>query len=93
MTIAERGWGAGRGEFTEKQLATLIERCSRNGEVYPDEVEPSYMESVCRYNASTCEQMRAAWCEYHQGQAARHRAILASLEQSVTVAADGESAA
>jgi hypothetical protein len=23
--------------------------------------------------------MRAAWCEYHQGQAARHRAVLESL--------------
>jgi len=23
--------------------------------------------------------MRAAWCEYHQGQAARHRAVLDTL--------------
>jgi hypothetical protein len=37
------------------------------------------MESVRRYNARRREEMRAAWCEYHRGQAARHRAVLETL--------------
>jgi hypothetical protein len=44
-----------------------------------DELEPSYVESVRRYNARRADEMRAAWCEYHQGQAARHRAVLETL--------------
>jgi hypothetical protein len=66
-------------EAADRDLVRMIERRSKNGEVDPDELEPFYMESVRRYNASKCEEMRTAWCEYHQGQAARHRAILASL--------------
>jgi hypothetical protein len=34
---------------------------------------------VRRYNDRRREEMRAAWQEYHQGQAARHRAVLESL--------------
>jgi hypothetical protein len=37
------------------------------------------VESVQRHNARRSEEMRAAWCEYHQLQAARHRAILEAL--------------
>jgi DNA-binding GntR family transcriptional regulator len=57
----------------------MIERRSRKGEVDPDEVQPFYMESVRRYNDRRREEMRAAWREYHQGQAARHRAVLEEL--------------
>jgi hypothetical protein len=57
----------------------MIERRSRKGEVDPDEVEPFYMESVRRYNDRRREEMRAAWCKYHQVQAARHRAVLETL--------------
>ena len=56
-------------EAAHRDLVRMIERRSRNGEVDPDELEPFYMESVCRYKASKCEEMRAV----------RHRAILASL--------------
>ena len=63
----------------EQELDRLIERRSQNGEVDPDELEPGYIESVRRYNARRHEEMRAAWCEYHQGQAARHRAVLEDL--------------
>ena len=68
-----------RGEMVEKELNAMIERRSRKGEVDPDELEPFYMESVRRYNAHRREEMRAAWCEHHQGQAARLRAVLESL--------------
>jgi hypothetical protein len=38
-----------------------------------------YEESVRRYNARREEENRLAWCEYHQGQAERHRAVLEEL--------------
>ena len=68
-----------RGEMVEKELNAMIERRSRKGEVDRDELEPLYMESVRRYNAHRREEMRAAWCEHHQGQAARLRAVLEEL--------------
>jgi DNA-binding GntR family transcriptional regulator len=34
---------------------------------------------VRAYTARRRDEMRAAWCEYHQGQAARHRAVLEAL--------------
>ena len=67
------------GEKIEKEIDAMIERRSRKGEVDPDELEPFYMESVRRYNAHRREEMRAAWCEHHQGQAARLRAVLEAL--------------
>jgi hypothetical protein len=63
----------------EKQLDILIERRSRNGEVDPDEREELWRESVRAYTARRREEMRAAWCEHHQGQAARLRAVLEAL--------------
>ena len=42
-------------------------------------LEPGYVGSVRRYRARWQEENRAAWQEYHQGQAARHRAVLESL--------------
>ena len=41
--------------------------------------ELGYVGSVRRYPSRWQEEMRAAWHEYHQGQAARHRAVLESL--------------
>jgi hypothetical protein len=57
----------------------MIERRSRKGEVEPDEREELWKESVRAYTARKREEMRAAWCEYRQGQAARHRAVLENL--------------
>ena len=36
-------------------------------------------QSVERYNAERDRQLRTEWAEYHQGQAARHRAVLKAL--------------
>jgi hypothetical protein len=70
---------ASRTEAADRELVRMIERRSRKGEVDADELEPFYMESVRRYNDRRREEMRAAWCEYHQEQAARHRAVLEVL--------------
>jgi hypothetical protein len=65
------------GEATEGELDRLIERRSRQRD--PDEQEELWRESMRRYNDRKQEQLRNEWCEYHQGQAARHRAVLESL--------------
>jgi broad specificity phosphatase PhoE len=67
-----------RSESVEVELSRLIEERSFR-EMDPDEREELWKESVRRYNARRREEMRAAWQEYHQGQAARHRAVLESL--------------
>lgn len=74
------GHDIGRGEAVEAELDRLISRrASQYRRPDPDELEPTYAGSVRRYNASKCEEMRAAWCEHHEGQAARLRAVLESL--------------
>jgi hypothetical protein len=45
----------------------------------PDERKELWKESVRDYTARRREEMRAAWREYHQGQATRHRAVLKAL--------------
>ncbi len=42
-------------------------------------LEPSYQESVRRYNARIQAALREEWCEYHREQAARLRANLEAL--------------
>jgi hypothetical protein len=66
-----------RGELVEKELDAMIGRRSRQKD--PDEEHELWKESVRRYTARQREEMRAAWCEHHQGQAARLRATLESL--------------
>jgi hypothetical protein len=68
-----------RTEAANAELVRMIERRSRKSEVDTDELQPFYMESVLRYNARRREEMRAAWCEHHQGQAARLRTVLEEL--------------
>jgi hypothetical protein len=58
-------------EHLEKILAGEIEAARI--------LEPGYVGSVRRYRARWQEENRAAWGEYHQGQAARHRAVLKAL--------------
>jgi len=65
------------GEATETELDRLVARRSRQKD--PDEDSELWRESVRRYNARRREQMRAAWCEHHQGQAARLRTALEAL--------------
>jgi hypothetical protein len=67
-----------RGETVESDLDRLIERRSAR-EIDPDEREEIWKATVRAYTARRREEMRAAWCEHHQGQAARHRAVLNAL--------------
>jgi hypothetical protein len=57
----------------------MIQRRARKGEIELDEAEEIWKASVHRYNARRREEMRAAWCEHHQEQAARLRAVLEGL--------------
>jgi hypothetical protein len=68
-----------RTEAADIELVRMIERRFRKGEVDPDELEELWKERVRAYTARRREGMRAAWHEYHQDQAARHRAVLESL--------------
>jgi hypothetical protein len=67
------------GEMVEKQLDALIQRRARKGDVDPDEAEEVWKESVRRYNDRKQQLLRNEWCEYHQGQAARLRAVFEPL--------------
>jgi hypothetical protein len=62
----------------EVELNRLVEERS-TGEMDPDEREELWQESVRTYTTRREEEMRTAWCEYHGGQAARHRAVLETL--------------
>jgi hypothetical protein len=66
-------------EMVENQLDAMIQRRARKGDVDPDEREEAWKASVRRYNARRREEMREAWCEHHQGQAARLRTALEAL--------------
>jgi hypothetical protein len=68
-----------RGEMVERELDAMIQRRARKGEVDPDEQEEMWKASVRAYTAQRREEMRAEWREYHQDQAARHRAVLEEL--------------
>ncbi len=65
------------GEMVEAELTRLIEK--RAAVEDPEAKEELWQRSVRAYTARRREEMRAAWCEHHQGQAARHRAVLESL--------------
>jgi hypothetical protein len=67
-----------RSEAVEADLDRLIERRSSR-EMDPDKCEELWKGSVRAYTARRREEMRVAWCEYHQDQAARHRSILEAL--------------
>jgi len=70
-----------RSEGVEHELNRLIERRhdQRTSEEGHRPSEELWQESVERYNSERKRQLRAAWCSYHQDQAARHRATLESL--------------
>ena len=60
-----------RPELLEKVLAGETETARI--------LEPGYVGLVRRYASRWREENRVAWSEYHQCQAARHRAVLESL--------------
>ena len=70
-----------RSEGVEHELNRLIERRhdQRTAEEWHKPSEELWQESVERYNAERDRQLRTEWTEYHQGQAARHRAVLKGL--------------
>ena len=70
-----------RGESVEHDLNRLIERRhdQRTAEERHRPSEELWQESVERYNAERDRQLRTEWAEYHQGQAARHRAVLKAI--------------
>ena len=45
----------------------------------PDALEPSYAESMRRFNAARRAENAAAWCEYHRAQADSLRRTLEAL--------------
>ena len=67
-----------RSEGVEAELNRLVEKRSSR-EMDPDEREELWQESVRAYTARRREEMRAEWCEHHQGQAVRLRAVLEKL--------------
>ena len=69
------------GEAVEAELDRLITRrhdarVSSEGERLAEEM---WRESERRHAERRREEMRAAWCEHHQGQAARLRTVLEEL--------------
>jgi hypothetical protein len=67
-----------RRDTVDVELNRFIEkRSSRKTD--PDERDELWKASVAAYSARRREEMRAAWCEHHQGQAARLRTTLEAL--------------
>ncbi len=67
-------------DSVDAELDRLISRrASTDHRTSADELEPSYLESVRWFNARVRSENRAAWCEYHRGQAERLRASLVRL--------------
>jgi hypothetical protein len=70
-----------RSEAVEHELDRLIERRhdQRTAEERHKPSEELWQESLERYKAERDSQLRTEWAEYHQGQAARHSAVLKGL--------------
>jgi hypothetical protein len=79
-----------RGEMVEKQLDSLIERRSRNGQLDPDEREELWKESVRRYNAHRREENRLAWQSYFSRLAGSLRARAEEYDQRAALLTNTE---
>jgi type II secretory ATPase GspE/PulE/Tfp pilus assembly ATPase PilB-like protein len=67
-------------DTVDAELDRLIsKRASQDRRPDEDEHEELWKASVRAYTARRREEMRAAWCEHHQGQAARLRTALEAL--------------
>jgi hypothetical protein len=68
-------------EAAESQIETFIARRDRERreEEGARQAQEMYAESVRRHEESQRRLNAAAWYEYHQGQAERHRATLTAL--------------
>jgi len=69
------------GETVEQDLDRFIERraLALTPESKADREEELWVESTRRHNRAREAELKAAWCEYHQEQAERHRATLEAL--------------
>lgn len=84
-----------RADTVDAELDRLIgRRASQDERPDPDELEPSYRESVRRHNAKIRRENRAAWYGWHMDQAERHRrnleALVAHHERRAAVLCEGE---
>jgi type II secretory ATPase GspE/PulE/Tfp pilus assembly ATPase PilB-like protein len=69
-----------RADAVDAELDRLVsKRASQDRRPDPDESEELWKASVRAYTARRREEMKAAWCEHHQGQAARLRTALEAL--------------
>ena len=69
-----------RADTVDADLDRLISRrASTDHRTSADELEPSYTESVRRFNARVRAANREAWVNYHLDQAGRHRRNLEDL--------------
>ena len=76
MDVAHK-WSA---EAVDEELDRLISRrASQDRRPDPDEASALWKASVRAYTDRQREEIRAAWCEYNQLQAERHRAVLEAL--------------
>ncbi len=67
-------------ETVDAELDRLVSRrASEDTTPDPTTLEPGYVESVRRFNARQRAENRAAWSEYHRGQAERLRRNLEEL--------------
>jgi hypothetical protein len=67
-------------DTVDAELDRLIsKRASQDRPPHADEQEGVWKASVARYTARRREKMWAAWCEHHQGQAARLRTAVEAL--------------
>jgi hypothetical protein len=67
-------------DTVDAELDRLIsKRASQDRRPDPDERDELWKASVRAYTARRREELRAAWCEHHQGQAARLRSTLEAL--------------
>ena len=66
----------------EKQIRLLIERRAASfAGPDPDELAPSWRESVQRFHEAAQAERRAAWCDYHRNLASMHIRLAAEHEE------------
>ncbi len=70
-----------RGIRADKEANTFIAKreAQREAAGEPRSAQAIWRESERHYDAAKLATARALWCEYHRGQAERHRATLAHL--------------
>src|SRR5215210_4486748 len=73
-----RAMDVARRDTVEVELDRLMQKRAPR-EIDAAERDELWTASMAAYNARRREENRVAWCEYHRGQAERHRGILEAL--------------